>query len=117
METEPTKRSHSAHRKRRERAHQLQLEKLKSDDESAEDEKDPNVVGKDRGRSRPRKKRSGAGTYEEDIIDGFAIVSFKSVDDLEVCLCKYFFLSIMYIVTVTVLESVLLTDAHICYSC
>ena len=90
METEPIKRSHSAHRKRRERAHQLQLEKLsKSDDESAEDDKDPNSAGKDRGRSRPRKKRSGAGTYEEDIIDGFAIVSFKTVDDLEVRGCVF----------------------------
>ena len=100
METEPTKRSHSAHRKRRERAHQLQLEKFKSDDDSAEDANGPNGVGKDKGRSRPRKKRTGAGTYEEDIIDGFAIVSFKTANDLEVRVVKITSIKVSYLPSV-----------------
>lgn len=80
MESEPKARSH---RKRRERAQKLQLELSDSEGEKIGDDPSPLRGGKDRSRSKPRKKKS-PGTYEEDIIDGFAIVSFKSIEDLEV---------------------------------
>lgn len=79
MESEPKARSH---RKRRERAQKLQLELSDSEGEKIGDEQSPLKGSKERSRSKPRKKKS-PGTYEEDIIDGFAIVSFKSIEDLE----------------------------------
>ena len=82
METEPKAR---IHRKRRERlAHRVQLEQTDTEGEQEGGEISPTRGAKERSRSKPRKKKNSAGTYEEDIIDGFAIVSFKSIEDLEV---------------------------------
>ena len=82
METESKSRTHH-HRKRRERAQKLPPEPSDSEMEQEGMEISPSKGHKDRSRSKPRKKKSSSA-YEEDIIDGFAIVSFKSVDDLEV---------------------------------
>lgn len=82
MSTEPKARSHH-HRKRRERAQKLPPEPSDSDMDQDGMQISPSRGPKDRSRSKPRKKKS-SGAYEEDIIDGFAIVSFKSVEDLEV---------------------------------
>lgn len=81
MESEPKSRAH--HRKRRERAHKLQLDLSDSEAEKCGEDQSPLRGSKERSRSKPRKKKN-TGTYEEDIIDGFAIVSFNSIDDLEV---------------------------------
>lgn len=40
--------------------------------------------GKSPGKSKPRRRKSSNDLKEEDIIDGFAIMSFESFDDLEV---------------------------------
>ncbi|KAL4223129.1 Autism susceptibility protein 2 protein [Mactra antiquata] len=80
MENEPKART--IHRKRRERAQKLQPEISDSEGDNDGEEQSPLRGVKDRSRSKPRKKNR-SGTYEEDIIDGFAIVSFKSIDDLE----------------------------------
>ena len=83
METET--KSRSSHRKRRERALRKEPDPSDSELEESMDKSDISPVKghKDRGRSKPRKKKSGS-SFEEDIIDGFAIVSFKSIEDLEV---------------------------------
>lgn len=77
--------------KRRERALLLQHGKQpKEDQEEASGQEDdhddvsptrpPN--NKDKSRSKPRKSKNAL--FEEDIVDGFAIMSFKTLEDLEV---------------------------------
>ncbi|KAK3082680.1 hypothetical protein FSP39_002427 [Pinctada imbricata] len=41
-------------------------------------------LGKDKTRTKPRRRKNNANLFDEDIIDGFAIISFKSFEDLEV---------------------------------
>jgi hypothetical protein len=85
MESEPKARVH--HRKRRERAQKLQLDLSDSEGEKIGDDQSPLRGSKERSRSKPRKKKS-PGTYEEDFIDGFAIISFKTKEELQVwCTC------------------------------
>ena len=76
MESETTKKQRFT--KRRERAQVNQVPDYGSGDD------DP-PIQKDKPRSKPRKKKNNANLFEEDIIDGFAIISFKSFADLEVC--------------------------------
>ncbi|XP_060586469.1 autism susceptibility gene 2 protein-like isoform X3 [Ruditapes philippinarum] len=80
MESEPKARVH--HRKRRERAQKLQLDLSDSEGEKIGDDQSPLRGSKERSRSKPRKKKS-PGTYEEDFIDGFAIISFKTKEELQ----------------------------------
>lgn len=74
--------------KRRDRAHQLQQEKLNLNEDGSGDEGDesPPRTSKDKGgRAKPRRRRNSAsGTMDEVIIDGFAIMSFKTLEDVEV---------------------------------
>ena len=82
MEAEPKARP--THRKRRERAHRVPVDESDTEQERDGEDISPARGTKERSRSKPRKKKNSPGTYEEDIIDGFAIVSFKSIEDLEV---------------------------------
>lgn len=74
MDTEGKK--HKQFTKRRER---------RAVKEASADEMDgsPSRTEKDKQRAKYRRKKSGP-SFEEDIIDGFAIISFKNFDDLEV---------------------------------
>ncbi|XP_046579401.1 autism susceptibility gene 2 protein homolog isoform X1 [Haliotis rubra] len=81
METEPKPQRFQRNR-RRERAYQLQQEKQGTQDASGDEgDESPPRTSKDKGRGKPRRRRNSS--VEEDIIDGFAIVSFKSLEDLE----------------------------------
>lgn len=79
MENETSKKQRFT--KRRERAQVNQVPDYGSGDD------DPPSV-KDKPRSKPRKKKNIVNLSEEDVIDGFAILSFKSFEDLEV---RFFF--------------------------
>ncbi|XP_064612307.1 autism susceptibility gene 2 protein-like isoform X2 [Liolophura sinensis] len=65
--------------RRRERAQQLQEKPCVKD----EMEDSPPRTSKDKGRPKPRRRRNSSNSHEEDIIDGFAIISFKSLVELE----------------------------------
>ncbi|GFS13235.1 fibrosin-1 protein [Elysia marginata] len=74
--------------KRRERALLLQQEKQTKEEEeeegaSGQDDhgESPPRSSKDKTRLKPKKNKSAL--FEEDIIDGFAIISFKTLEDLE----------------------------------
>lgn len=82
MEAEPKARP--THRKRRERAHRVPVDESDTEPEQGGEEVSPARGAKERSRSKPRKKKNSPGTYEEDIIDGFAIFSFRSIEDLGV---------------------------------
>lgn len=83
METETKK--HQRITKRRERAQQIYQEKRNDQDGSADEMDDsPPRSSKDKGRLKPRRRRNSSNSFEEDIIDGFSILSFKSFEDLEV---------------------------------
>lgn len=69
--------------RRRERAQQLQEKPCVKD----EMEDSPPRTSKDKGRPKPRRRRNSSNSHEEDIIDGFAIISFKSLVELEVRFC------------------------------
>lgn len=72
--------------KRRERAQQIYQEKRNEPDGSADEmDESPPRSSKDKGRSKPRRRRNSSNSIEEDIIDGFAVISFKNFEDLEVC--------------------------------
>lgn len=75
MENETSKKQR--YTKRRERAQVNQIPDYGSGDD------DPPVT-KEKPRSKPRKKKNNSNLAEEDIIDGFAIMSFKTFEDLEV---------------------------------
>ncbi|XP_071178112.1 autism susceptibility gene 2 protein-like isoform X2 [Mytilus edulis] len=77
MENETSKKQRFT--KRRERAQVNQVPDYGSGDD------DPPSV-KDKPRSKPRKKKNIVNLSEEDVIDGFAILSFKSFEDLENCI-------------------------------
>ncbi|XP_059142746.1 fibrosin-1-like protein isoform X2 [Physella acuta] len=84
MEADPGKQR--SRQKRRERALQLQQEKQtrEEDEASGQDDQDesPPRSSKDKlPRSKPKKVKGAL--FEEDIIDGFAIMSFKTLEDLE----------------------------------
>ncbi|KAH9524263.1 hypothetical protein Btru_053976 [Bulinus truncatus] len=84
MEADPGKQR--SRQKRRERAFQLQQEKQTREEEEAsgQDDQDgsPPRSSKDKPpRSKPKKVKSAL--FEEDIIDGFAIMSFKTLEELE----------------------------------
>ena len=67
--------------------HAIEYEDSTTDiDNSSEDEAPPRVArSKGKGKSlASRKRRDSSPLFEEDILDGFAFVSFKSLDDLEV---------------------------------
>ena len=85
MESETSKKQRFT--KRRERAQVNQV----PDYGSGDDDPPPRSF-KDKPRSKPRKKKNNANLLEEDIIDGFAIISFKTYEDLEV---RDFFLLII----------------------
>ena len=69
---------------------QLQQEKQTKEEEEEEEEasgqddhgESPPRSSKDKTRLKPKKNKSAL--FEEDIIDGFAIISFKTLEDLEV---------------------------------
>lgn len=86
METEPSKPKNRT--KRKERAHQLNQEKQNLVDEGFsgdEGEGSPPRSSKEKNRSKPRRQRNNSShSFEEDVIDGFAIMSFKTLEDLEV---------------------------------
>lgn len=68
--------------RRRERAARMQKQALRCSQSGDDGEDSP-------GRSKPsrpptRKKRNKEPIFEEDVVDGFAILSFKSYEDLEV---------------------------------
>ena len=77
--------------KRRERALQLQQEKQTKEEEEEEEEasgqddhgESPPRSSKD-NKTRLKPKKNKSALFEEDIIDGFAIISFKTLEDLEV---------------------------------
>lgn len=75
MENETNKKQR--YTKRRERAQVNQVPDYGSGDD------DPPST-KNKPRSKPRKKKNNSNLAEEDIIDGFAIMSFKTYEDLEV---------------------------------
>ena len=62
--------------------------RFRSTDEKYDEQVDENDIhaanGKNRGRGSSR-KRHDSGSPEEDIIDGFAISSYSSIEALEVC--------------------------------
>lgn len=87
METDTSKQR--SRQKRRERALLLQQGKQsKEEEEEASGQDDdhqdesPSRSSKDKCRSKPRKIKNAL--FEEDIIDGFAIMSFKTLEELEV---------------------------------
>ena len=86
METEPSKPRNRT--KRKERAHQLNQEKQNLADEGFsgdEGEGSPPRTSKDKCRTKPRRQRNNSShSFEEDVIDGFAIMSFKTLEELEV---------------------------------
>ena len=75
--------------KRRERV-QVQQEKQtnRMDESGGESEEAPPLPrssAKEKGKNKPRRRRrSSDAATEDDIIDGFAITSFKTLEDLEV---------------------------------
>jgi hypothetical protein len=82
METEPKRNQRN---RRRERAQQLQQEKQNCEGSGDEIDDSPPRLGKGKGRCKPpRRRRNSSNSFEEDIIDGFAIVSFRTLEDLEV---------------------------------
>ncbi|XP_023679137.1 fibrosin-1-like protein isoform X4 [Paramormyrops kingsleyae] len=58
------------------------------DHASSQDRQKPNMTPSARATRPPRRKRRGSCSQEEDIIDGFAITSFVSLDSLELVLQK-----------------------------
>jgi len=70
--------------KRRERAQRLHAKKHELDS-GEEDE----LSAKEKAQRPPppnrRKKKETVAMFDEDVVDGFAILSFKSYEDLEVC--------------------------------
>ncbi|RUS71312.1 hypothetical protein EGW08_020931, partial [Elysia chlorotica] len=76
--------------KRRERALQLQQEKQTKEEDEEEEasgqddhgESSPRSSKDNKTRLKPKKNKSAL--FEEDIIDGFAIISFKTLEDLEI---------------------------------
>lgn len=67
--------------RRRERAERMHAQREHGD--SAEDEA---LLGAKPPRPPLRRKKTKEAIYDEDIIDGFAILAFKSYEDLEVSL-------------------------------
>lgn len=76
--------------RRRERAQRMQAQREsqgqeKGGGDSAEDES-PSREKPQRPPPPNRRKRSKEPSFEEDVVDGFAILSFKSYEDIEVAL-------------------------------
>lgn len=78
--------------RRRERAQRMQAERERDvdggdPDSAEEDEKCPTSVRDKPPRPPLRRKKikEPSPLLEEDVIDGFAILAFKSYEDLEVC--------------------------------
>lgn len=69
--------------RRRERAHQLQYDKQTPEGTADERPDSPTIVGKGKARAMTRRD-SSSGSDGEDIIDGFAIISFRTLEELEV---------------------------------
>ncbi|KAK6192215.1 hypothetical protein SNE40_003724 [Patella caerulea] len=92
--------SESKHRnqrvRRRERAQLLQQGKQSQVREMGDEiDESPPRTSKDKGRGKPRRRRnSSPNIFEEDIIDGFAIMSFKTFEDLEVSYTIFIFVHI-----------------------
>lgn len=78
--------------KRRERAQRMLAQKrdqaVKNGADSGEDES-PTREKPQRPPPPSRRKKAKEPVFEEDVIDGFAILSFKSYEDLEVRLKNY----------------------------
>ena len=111
--TESPKLRHPRNRRRRlVRAQQLQEKPLTmmvgsgedDEDEDGEFESPPRTSKEDnnnKGRSKPppprrRRSRTSSNSFDEDIIDGFAIISFKTLEDLEVSTCYTHILKIIH---------------------
>lgn len=84
-----TQRTQQRNRRRRERAQRIQAER--DNKKSAEVGAKPNDDSADESPTRVkptkppnRRKKAKEPLYEEDIIDGFAILAFRSYEDLEV---------------------------------
>lgn len=76
---EGDQRKQQRYTKRRERVHS------KLDPDGGKDEMDssPSRSDGDKPRAKPpRRRRNRSHSHDEDIIDGFAILSFKSLEDL-----------------------------------
>ncbi|XP_034240214.1 autism susceptibility gene 2 protein-like, partial [Thrips palmi] len=86
MESEVKQRSQR--NRRRERAQRMQAQREsqeKGGGDSAEDES-PSREKPQRPPPPNRRKRSKEPSFEEDVVDGFAILSFKNYEDIEVAL-------------------------------
>lgn len=98
METEPSKPRNRT--KRKERAHQLNQEKQNLADEGFsgdEGEGSPPRTSKEKCRTKPRRQRNNSShSFEEDVIDGFAIMSFKTLEELEVSGIDQLFVRVGY---------------------
>uniref|UniRef100_T1J6J9 Uncharacterized protein n=1 Tax=Strigamia maritima TaxID=126957 RepID=T1J6J9_STRMM len=82
MESEGKQRT-QRNRLRRERAARMQQQKDSRRQPSPTDEGDESPGPQTPIRPPIRKKRSKEPLFEEDIIDGFAIISFRTYEDLE----------------------------------
>ena len=84
METDP-KPNRNQRNRRRERAHQMHDKQNEVEESADECGESPPRTSKDKGRGKHRRRRnSSSNSFEEDIIDGFAIVSFRTIEELEV---------------------------------
>ncbi|KAI8734287.1 hypothetical protein BgiBS90_036787, partial [Biomphalaria glabrata] len=84
MEADPGKQR--PRQKRRERALQLHDKQSREEEEvSGQDDQDgsPPRSSKDKPPRSKSKKVKTSALFEEDIIDGFAIMSFKTLEELE----------------------------------
>lgn len=74
-------------KKRRERAQRMHAKKHELDS-GEEDE----LSAKEKAQRPPppnRRKKKETALFDEDVVDGFAILSFKSYEDLEVSYCNF----------------------------
>ena len=74
--------SSKANRRRRERALKMRAE-ISESSKASEDSCEESIPIKRSKPPRPRKKNKDP-LFEEDIIDGFAILAFKSYEDIQV---------------------------------
>ncbi|KAJ9587350.1 hypothetical protein L9F63_019132, partial [Diploptera punctata] len=87
MENEVKQRNQRNRRRERAQRMQAQRESKAKDGDSAEDES----PAREKPQRPPnRRKKSKEPPFEEDIIDGFAILAFRTYEDLEVVISKIF---------------------------
>lgn len=87
MDTADIKQQRIKRSKRRERAQRMHAKKHELD--SGEEDEELSAAKEKAQRPPPpnrrkKKETAAAAMFDEDVVDGFAILSFKSYDDLEV---------------------------------